>query len=118
MAEMLPWLVAPRNKDEFNELEKNMAALTEELYGKLQMISALTNHRLRNPKGGSPWARKLDFLRLDIRAYARSVSKPIGAAGAAAIEMGRAFRLAHTRFYDIHSVSTPDGSKTGGFDFS
>lgn len=119
MSNYLPWLVPPRNKDEFNELESNMAALTEELYGKLQMVAAVTNHRLRHPKGGSKWAEKLAFLRIDIRAYARSVSKPIAKSGAAAIEMGKAFRLSHTRFYDAHSVSAPsaNGNGAGGFDF-
>lgn len=117
MAEMLPWLNAPRNKAEFDELNANMAALTNELYSKLQIISAQTNHRLRNPKGGSKWAQKLAWARVDLRAYARSVTKPMAAAGAAAIAMGKAFRLSHTRFYDIHATARPRNSGGSGFDF-
>lgn len=118
MAEMLPWLVAPRNKDEFNELQSRMDALANELYTKLQIVSAQTNHRLRSPKTGSKWAQKLAWARVDLRVYARNVTRPMAQAGAAAIAMGKAFRLSHTRFYDIHTTATPNaGGSRSGFDF-
>lgn len=117
MAEMLPWLVAPTKKAEFDELNANVAALTNELYTKLQIISAQTNHRLRHPKTGSRWAQRLAWARVDLRAYARSVTKPMAQAGAAAIAMGKAFRLSHTRFYDIHATAKPKSGGGSGFDF-
>jgi hypothetical protein len=117
MAEMLPWLVAPRNKAQFDELNSNVAALTNELYSKLQIISAQTNHNLRHPKSGSKWAQRLAWARVDLRAYARSVTKPMAQAGAAAIAMGKSFRLSHTRFYDIHATAKPRTGGGSGFDF-
>lgn len=117
MEDMLPWLVAPRNKAEFNELQARMDALSNQLYTKLQIVSAQTNHRLRHPKGGSKWAEKLAWARIDLRAYARSVTKPMAQSGAAAIAMGKAFRLSHTRFYDIHATARPKSGGGSGFDF-
>jgi hypothetical protein len=117
MAEMLPWLVAPTTKAEFDELEHRMAALTDELYTKLQIIAAQTNHRLRHPKTGSKWAQKLAWARIDLKIYARNVTRPMAAAGAAAIAMGKAFRLSYTRFYEIHAVTRNPGTGRGGFDF-
>ena len=119
MAEMLPWLVAPRNRKEFDELESNMAALSDELYTKLQIVAAQTNIRLRRPKSNSPWAQRLAFLRVDLAAYARSVTKPMSQAGAAAVAMGKAFRKSYIAFYDIRSVSQiRQGTGTSsGFDF-
>lgn len=117
MPEMLPWLVAPRTKDEFNELEHNMIALTEELYAKLQIVSAQTSHRLRTPKTGSKWAQKLAWARVDLRVYARSVTKPMAQAGAAAVAMGKAFRLSYSNFYSIHAVAKRTGEGRSGFDF-
>lgn len=118
MAEMLPWLVAPRNKAEFDELQTNMAALSNEIYTKLQIVSAQTNHRLRTPKTGSKWAQKLAWARVDLRAYARSVTKPMANAGAAAIAMGKSFRKSYTNFYDIHATAKPRSGGGSGFDFS
>lgn len=116
--EMLPWLVAPRNKAEFNDLERRMSALSNEIYTKLQVISAQTNHRLRTPKTGSKWAQKLAWARVDLRAYARSVTKPMGQCAAAAEAMGKAFRLSHERFYTIHATAAPrSGGRGSGFDF-
>jgi hypothetical protein len=118
MGEMLPWLVAPRNKKEFDELNANMMALTNEIYTKLQIVSAQTNHRLRSPKTGSKWAQKLAWARIDLRAYARHVTKPMAQAGAAAIAMGKSFRSSHTNFYDIHATAAPNaGGARSGFDF-
>jgi hypothetical protein len=116
--EMLPWLVAPRNKAEFNELERRMSALTNEICTKLRVISAQTNHRLRTPKTGSKWAAKLAWARVDLRAYARSVTKPMGQAAAASVALGKAFRLSHERFYTIHATASPrSGGTRSGFDF-
>jgi hypothetical protein len=117
--EMLPWLVAPRNKKEFDELESRFSELSNEIYVKMQIISSQTSHRLRKPKRGSKWAEKLAWARIDLKVYARSVVKPMGQCGAAAVAMGKAFRLSYTRFYEIHSVAAPNssGSGAGGFDF-
>jgi hypothetical protein len=116
--EMLPWLVAPRNKAEFSEMERRVSALSNELYTKLQVISAQTNHRLRTPKTGSKWAAKLAWARVDLRAYARSVTKPMGQGAAAAVALGKAMRLSHERFYTIHATASPrSGGAGSGFDF-
>lgn len=117
MAEHLPWLVAPRNKEEFAALERNMQELSEELYAKLQVVATLTNHRLRRPKSGSKWAQKLAWARVDLRTYARSVTKPMAQSGAAAIAMGKAFRLSYTRFFEIHATASPKVGGGSGFDF-
>jgi hypothetical protein len=116
--EMLPWLEAPRNKKEFNELERRMSALSNEICTKLQIISAQTNHRLRTPKTGSKWAARLAWARVDLRTYSRSVTKPMGQAAAAAVAMGKAMRLSHERFYAIHATAAPKSGGAGsGFDF-
>jgi hypothetical protein len=118
MADYFPWLVAPKNKDEFDELEKHVSAATNEFYVKMQIVAAQTNHRLRHPKTGSKWAQKLAWARVDLRIYARSVTKAMGQSAGAAIAVGKAFRLAHTRFYEIHAVAAPKSGGTGsGFDF-
>lgn len=118
MAEHFPWLVAPRNKTEFDELERNFQEAMDELYTKLQIVAAQTNHRLRHPKGGSKWAERLAWARVDLRVYARSVTKPMANAGAAAVAAGKSFRLSFTRFYEIHSTARPKNDGGGsGFDF-
>lgn len=121
MPDMLPWLEPPRNKAEFQELEANMQALAEELYAKLLIVSAVTNQRLRKPKSDSKWAARLAWARVDLKAYARSVSKPIAGAGGAAIAMGKAMRLSYRRFYDINATAAQvndGGASRSGFDFS
>jgi hypothetical protein len=116
--EYFPWLVAPRSKDEFNELERHVTAATEEFYAKMQIVAAITNHRLRRPKTNSKWAQKIAWARVDLRIYARNVTKAMGQSAGAAIAVGKAFRLAHTRFYEIHAVAAPKSGGTGsGFDF-
>lgn len=117
MAEHFPWLVAPRNKKEFDELEHNFQEAMEELYTKLQIVAAQTNHRLRHPKGGSKWAQKLAWARVDLRIYARSVTKPMAGSGAAAIACGKSFRRGYTNFYEIHTVAAPKNGGGSGFDF-
>ncbi len=116
--EMLPWLVAPRNKDEFDELERRMSALSNELFVKMQIVAAQTNHRLRRPKTGSKWAQRLAWARVDLRTYARSVTKPMGQSAAAAVAMGKAMRLSYERFYSIHATAAPKSGGGSGFDFS
>lgn len=116
--EMLPWLVAPRNKKEFDELESRMSALSNEIFTKMQIISAQTNHRLRHPKTGSKWAQKLAWARIDLRIYARAVTKPMGQTAAAAVAMGKAFRLSYETFYSIHATAAPRSGGGSGFDFS
>lgn len=117
--EMLPWLVAPESQEEFNELEARMSALSNEIYTKLQIVAAQTNHRLRTPKTSSKWAQMLAWARVDLRTYARSVTKPMAQSAASAEAMRRAFRLAHERFYSIHATASPrGGGSRSGFDFS
>lgn len=119
MAEMLPWLVAPRNKEEMDQLHANMAQLSEEMFAKFQMIAAQMNIRLVRPKTGSKWAEKLAWARIDLKIYARSVTKPIANAGAAAVAIGKAWRLSYQRYYDIQAVAKPKSDGSGsGFDFS
>lgn len=115
--EMLPWLVAPRNKKEFDELEARMSALSKELFVKLQIVAAQTNYRLRTPKTGSRWAQRLAWARVDLRIYARSVTKPMGQSAAAAVALGKAFRLSYERFYSIHATAAPKSGIGSGFDF-
>lgn len=118
MAEMLPWLVAPENNEDFEELERNMNLLTHELYVKSQIVAATMNYRLAHPKAGSKWAQKLMWLRIDLRAYARSVTGPIAKSGAAAVALGKAWRVSLTRYQDIRSMRGPESSGSGrGFDF-
>lgn len=114
--EHLPRLVTPTNKDEFDELNAYVQEVTNEMYVKLQIIAAETNHRLRNPKSNSKTAQALAWARLDLRAYSRAVTRPMANAGGAAIAVGKAFRLAHTRFYDIYRTARGKGGRSG-FDF-
>lgn len=118
MPDRLPWLQPPTNKAEFDELERNVAELCEEFYAKMLIVSAVTNHRLRNPKSGSKWAQKLASLRIDLRWYARNVTRPMAQSAAAAVAAGKAFRLAHTRFYEAQTNYRTDGTGSSGFDFS
>lgn len=117
MSEHLPGLVAPRNKAEFDELQAYVNEVSNELYTKLLIISVQTNHRLRTPKSDSKWAQKLAWARVDLRAYARSVTRPMASAAAAAVAMGRAFRRSHTNFHDIQATARTRGTGSG-FDFS
>jgi hypothetical protein len=116
---MLPWLEPPRNKDEWNELNANLQRMVNEYYAKMTIVAAVTNKRLRTPKTGSKWAQKLAWARVDLRVYARNVTRPMGQSAAAVVAAGKAFQLAYLRFYEINSTALPkDGGSSSGFDFS
>lgn len=115
--EQLPWLVAPKNKKEFDELEARMSALSNEIFVKMQIIVPQVNYRLRHPKTGSRWAQKLAWARVDLRVYARAVTKPMGQAAAAAVAMGKAFRHSYETFYSIHATASARSGGRSGFDF-
>lgn len=113
----LDWLEPPTNRAEFDELDMRVQQHCEELYARLQYCAAVTNQRLRRPKSGTKMAEKLAWMRIDLKAYARATTKPMAQAGAAAIAMGKAFRLSHTRFSDINRSANRSNGSGSGFDF-
>lgn len=114
----LDWLEPPRNKADFDALDAKLQSHCEEFYARLMNVATVTNMRLRKPKSGSRWAERLAWARVDLRAYARSVSQPMAKSAGAVIAAGKAFRQSHVNFSNIQRTTQKSNGTGSGFDFS
>lgn len=100
---MLPWLVCPRNKGEFEVLMLNLGRLLNEMFTKFQSISAEMKVRMQRPRGDSKMARLASMARLDLRVQAAFIVKPWAMAAASLMTTQKAINMVHARFMGFYA---------------
>jgi hypothetical protein len=100
---MLPWLVCPRNKGEFEVLMLNLGRLLHEMFTKFQSISAEMKVRMQRPRGDSAMARLMAAARIDMRIHAAFIVKPWAMAAASLMTTQKAINMVHARFMAFYA---------------
>lgn len=113
---MLPWLVCPRNKGEFENLMLNLGRLLHEMFTKFQGISAEMKARMQNPRGDSVMARIVSAARIDLRIHAAFVVKPWAMAASSIMVVQKALNMVHARFMNFYAEAAAKArrSQSGG----